>query len=106
MARELTPSEEIRELQAGTGLIQDGDPNPELGEPNADRSADMDALATFIESIQLKRNPFATGDASLLAAIERGRVIFERSDVGCASCHTPPLFTDSNLNASPSLSTT
>lgn len=40
-------------------------------------------------------------DASFAAAVERGRAVFERLDVGCAGCHTPPLYTDSALNASP-----
>ena len=49
----------IRELQAGTGLLDD--PHPELGSPNTGRSADLDALAVFVESLQPKPSPFPTG---------------------------------------------
>ena len=46
----------IRELQAGTGLLED--PHPELGPPNTGRSADLDALAAFVESLHPKPSPF------------------------------------------------
>lgn len=82
----------IRELQAGTGLLED--PHPELGQPNTGRSADLDALAAFIESLQPKPSPFRQSDGTLTPAAERGQVVFHRADVGCANCHVPPLFTD------------
>ena len=91
----------IRELQAGTGLIRDGTPNPTLGPPNAGLSEDLDALAAFVESLRPKPSPVGQGDALFSAAVERGRAVFERVDVGCAGCHTPPLYTDSTLNTSP-----
>ena len=82
----------IRELQAGTGLLED--PHPELGSPNTGRSADLDALAAFIESLQPKPSPFRRADGMLSPKAQRGQVIFHRVDVGCAECHMPPLFTD------------
>ena len=82
----------IRELQAGTGLLED--PHPELGQPNTGRSADLDALAAFVESLQPKPSPFRHTDGTLTPEAERGQVIFHRVDVGCAECHVPPLFTD------------
>ena len=82
----------IRELQAGTGLLED--PHPELGPPNTGRSADLDALAAFIESLQPKPSPFRRADGTLTPEAERGQAIFHRGDVGCAECHVPPLFTD------------
>ena len=82
----------IRELQAGTGLLED--PHPELGPPNTGRSADLDALAAFVESFQPKPSPFRLEDGTLTPAAERGQTIFHRTDVGCAECHIPPLFTD------------
>ena len=84
----------IRELQAGTGLIEDGEPQPELGQPNAGRSADLDALAAFVESLQPKPSPFRLTDGTLTPAARRGQAVFHRADVGCAECHVPPLFTD------------
>ncbi len=91
----------IRELQAGTGLIREGTPNPTLGPNNAGLSEDLDALAAFVESLRTKPSPVGKDDASFAVAVERGRFVFERLDVGCVGCHTPPLYTDSTLNASP-----
>ena len=82
----------IRELQAGTGLLED--PHLELGSPNTGRSADLDALAAFVESLQPKPSPFRQPDGTLTPEAERGQAIFHRADVGCADCHIPPLFTD------------
>ena len=82
----------IRELQAGTGLLED--PHPELGLPNTGRSTDLDDLAAFVESLQSKPSPFRRADGTLTPEAERGQVIFHRADVGCANCHVPPLFTD------------
>ena len=82
----------IRELQAGTGLL--ADPHPELGPSNAGRSADLDALAAFIESLQPQPSPFRHPNGTLSPAAQRGRAVFHRPDVGCADCHIPPLFTD------------
>ena len=82
----------IRELQAGTGLLED--PHPELGSPNTGRSADLDALAAFVESLHPKPSPFRRADGTLSPAAARGQAIFHRTDVGCAACHIPPLFTD------------
>ena len=82
----------IRELQAGTGLL--ADPHPELGPSNAGRSADLDALTAFIESLQPKPSPFRHQDGTLTPEARRGQAVFHRPDVGCATCHIPPLFTD------------
>ena len=84
----------IRELQAGTGLIEEGEPHPELGQPNAGLSADLDALAAFVESLQPKPSPFRQADGTLSPAALRGQAVFHRADVGCADCHIPSLFTD------------
>ncbi len=82
----------IRELQAGTGLLED--PHPELGQSNAGLSADLDALAAFVESLHPKPSPFRLADGTLTPEAARGQAIFYRAEVGCAACHVPPLFTD------------
>jgi YVTN family beta-propeller protein len=95
----------IRELQAGTGLIRNGTPHPTTGTPNAGRSADLDALAAFIASLPSKTSPYRLPwpardpDGALTLEAQRGRLIFERQDVGCANCHVPPRYTDSTLAA-------
>jgi cytochrome c peroxidase len=85
----------IRDLQAGTGLLRGRAPNPTRGALNAGLSADLDALAAFVDTLQPKPNPFQH-DA---AAVARGRAIFERSDAACATCHPAPRYTDSSLDS-------
>lgn len=36
------------------------------------------------------------GDPADPEAVERGRLVFERADVGCAGCHPAPLYTDNS----------
>jgi cytochrome c peroxidase len=91
----------IRTLQAGTGLVTSGFPNPPLAAANAGLSADLDALAAYVESLQVKNSPFRNADGSLSVAAVAGTLIFERSDTGCSDCHGAPLFTDSSLTAAP-----
>lgn len=81
----------VRQLQAGTGLMMGRAPNPFLGPPNAGLSTDLDALAAYLNTLKSKDSPFSSDTA-------RGRAIFERADVGCASCHRPPRYTDSALH--------
>jgi len=80
----------IRTLQAGTGLIRSGEPNPELGASNAGRSPDLDALAAYVMSLQVKPSPFGGN-------VERGRSVFNDPDTGCSTCHSAPLYADSTM---------
>ena len=58
-------------------------------------------MAAFVSTIKPKHSPFASGGSELLTAIERGRAIFNRADVGCNNCHPAPLYTDSSLPVTP-----
>ena len=69
----------IRTLQAGSGLIKGREPNIELGAPNRGLSDDLDAMAAFVLSLKTKPSPFAFESTG---AIDRGRAIFNRTDVG------------------------
>jgi YVTN family beta-propeller protein len=81
--------ETIQALQHGLGLAPGLDP-PLLGQPNAGRSADLDALAAFLEyGIQLPAGPRVSGDMAL------GRTVFHSA--GCAACHGGPTWTSSAL---------
>ena len=85
----------------GTGLAR-GKPLPlELGEPLAGRSDDLDALAAYCNSLEPTLSPHADGPGKLGLAAERGRVLFESPAVGCAGCHSGPMYTDSRLDAKP-----
>ena len=91
---------QIRSFARGLGLMSDADfntgtrSNP-LGDPKAGISADLDALAAYVESLTDVPPSTHRPAAGLSSAAENGRALFESSD--CQSCHTPPTFTDSAL---------
>jgi cytochrome c peroxidase len=65
--------------------------------PNQGRSYDLDCLALFIDSLPPPRCPEPVEGPSPGPPSEaalRGQVIFNRADVGCATCHPAPLYTD------------
>jgi cytochrome c peroxidase len=90
---------DIRSAFGGLGFIDDPafDTSPigtPLGEPKAGASADLDALAAFVESLDaVHRSPFRAPDGSLTEDGEAGEEIFAR--LGCDECHGGPDFTDS-----------
>jgi YVTN family beta-propeller protein len=88
------------QLMQGRGLIQ-GQVRPDLGEPNRGLSADLDALAEYSNSFEPTLSPHAAGPGKLTGAAERGKAVFHREDVGCATCHSGPQYTDSALGAKP-----
>lgn len=81
---------DIETLMAGTGLAP-GLARPELGAPNAGRSADLDALAAYV--LDGIRVPRAAPPPAALAA--EGRASF--ADLGCTACHAGPAWTISAL---------
>lgn len=80
----------VRLEQFGTGLIP-GDMHPTLGTPNQGRSSDLDALAAFIDSLQVPVRKHDLSPAEL-----RGKEVFASSVTECQTCHPPPLYTDLN----------
>ncbi len=90
----------IRQENFGTGLI-DGpvhcslSPVDCVSQPaNQGQSADLDALAAYVDSLAVRLSPSHTNGQPLTAAETRGRAIFNRPALGCVSCHPPPLYTD------------
>ncbi len=81
----------IRGFQAGTGLITDGDPYPGRGMFNVGRSLELDALATFVDSLPPPSSPVDGGGQE---GVERGRLVFESPETECVVCHPPPFYTD------------
>ena len=59
---------------------------------------DVTALHAYLASFEPPRNPFREADGSLSAAAERGRTLFESSQVGCANCHAGKHFTDGEIH--------
>jgi DNA-binding beta-propeller fold protein YncE len=94
---------DIRMFFGGDGFMADADffaTEAPLGLPKAGRSATLDALAAYVTSLgreSTRRSPFRTADGSLSADGAAGELIFQRE--GCAACHAPPRFTDSDANS-------
>jgi YVTN family beta-propeller protein len=81
----------VTEEQFGSGLL-DGAMHHPLAAPNAERSFELDALAAFLDGLQMPANDIrATLDPD---AISRGEALFTDPVTACASCHPAPYFTD------------
>jgi hypothetical protein len=90
----------VGDLMRYSSLVQDisardryGDSQPERAEGgHGERYGDeqLYALALYLYSLRPPPNPNPFD-----AAAARGKAIFERA--GCASCHTPPLYTNNKL---------
>ena len=90
----------IRRENFGGGLI-DGDMHCDLFPadcvkplPNQGRSAELDALAAFMDSLAAPLSPGHRRGEPLSPAEQRGRILFQEPDLGCLACHPPPLYSD------------
>ena len=93
-----------RKENFGSGLVG-GDMNCSVSPadcvnhpPNQGRSYDLDALAAFIDSLQVGLSPSHARAEPLSPPEMRGKAIFEDPVVGCAVCHPAPLYTDLQLH--------
>ncbi|MEZ4866052.1 MAG: putative Ig domain-containing protein [Caldilineaceae bacterium] len=91
---------QIRALAGGTGLLPDGDfaaTSDPLGAPKAGRSADLDALAAYVNSLATTpASPHRNGDGTLTADGVAGKAIFQNAN--CVQCHGGQGYTDSAPN--------
>ncbi|MBZ0268263.1 hypothetical protein K8I85_08905 [bacterium] len=88
----------IYEFTGGAGLTN-GTANPPLGAPNAGINFDLDALASYMMTLRPRTTtPFRNPDGSLTPDALAGEILFNDPTVGCATCHVPPLYTDSDTN--------
>ena len=91
---------QIRALNLGLGLLSNAEflatADP-LGSPKAGLSAELDALAAYVDSLTREaESPFRPSAESLSAAAQEGRQAF--ADQGCLACHAVPLLTDSPVH--------
>ncbi len=92
---------DIRGPFSGAGLMTDaefnsGTRNTTLGDPKAGVSAELDALAAYVESLdEFLPSPWRTPTGELTAGAEAGKLLFESPALGCTSCHTGPRLSDS-----------
>lgn len=96
---------DIRGPFAGTGLIPDADfhvgtRDTTLGDPKAGVSADLDALAAYVASLDADlKSPYRTASGELSPDAQAGRVLFDSPGAGCSECHVGPRLTDSGFLA-------
>lgn len=90
---------DIRGAFGGAGFLDDSDfaaTVPPLGPSKIGLSADLDALAAYVASLDettLPRSPYRNPDGSNTAAALNGAAVFAAE--GCGSCHAGGSFTDS-----------
>ncbi len=93
---------QIRALAGGTGLMSDADfaagtRSAPLGTSKAGLSADLDALAAYVASLNaFAPAPARPSAASLSADAAAGKAVF--TAMNCAACHSGAAFTGSGLN--------
>jgi DNA-binding beta-propeller fold protein YncE/mono/diheme cytochrome c family protein len=93
---------QIRSLAGGSGLMTDaafntGTRSQPLGDPKAGLSADLDALAAYVASLNaFAASPYRPSAGTLTAEATAGKSVFKREN--CAQCHTGSAFTDSSTN--------
>ncbi|MEZ6130316.1 MAG: cytochrome D1 domain-containing protein [Planctomycetaceae bacterium] len=79
-------------LMQGNGLLKGALPDA-LGDHISGRSEMLDALAVYCNSHHFTLSPHAKGGLS--EAAKRGQVLFHSAETKCASCHSGPLYSDS-----------
>ena len=88
---------QIRALAGGTGLMPDavfnaGTRNTPLGDLKAGQSADLDALAAYVASLdRFDASPARQADGALTPAAAAGRSVYQSA--GCLACHAGAGFT-------------
>lgn len=93
---------DIRNAFGGTGFMSDADfiaTSNTLGPKKAGKSADLDALAAYVTSLdrsKLPRSPHRNNDGTMTESAKRGQLIFKAQ--GCDSCHSGNQYTDSAVD--------
>jgi cytochrome c peroxidase len=54
---------------------------------------EVNSVIAYLKSLQPAASPYLDEDGSLSASAARGKEVFHRKSVGCATCHPAPLFT-------------
>lgn len=83
----------IRGISGGEGLILDPNSPAPLGTPTTGRSADLDAIDAYVQTIRPPISPLRTTDVSA------GRTLF--AGAGCTACHGGARWTRSVIDFTP-----
>ncbi len=93
---------QIRTLAGGTGLMSDaqfntGTRSQPLGTAKTGVSADLDALAAYVASLNaFDQSPARPSNGALSTLANEGRTVF--TSLNCASCHGGTAFSNSGTN--------
>jgi YVTN family beta-propeller protein len=93
---------QIRTLAGGSGLMSDalfntGTRNQPLGTAKTGVSADLDALAAYVASLNaFDASPARQANGALSTLASEGRTVF--TNLNCASCHGGSAFSNSDAN--------
>ncbi|MBN2469146.1 MAG: hypothetical protein JXN59_00370 [Anaerolineae bacterium] len=89
-----TLEDQVRNLMLGKGLIPADEAfDPTTADVDAGRSADLDALAAYVASLDPWPSPYLNPDGTLTESAQRGMQLFMSGSPNCG-CHTPPLYAD------------
>ena len=86
-------------LTRGPLTPKNGFEKTELKENLSGKSADLDALAIYSNSFGFTLSPHIEAPGKLSKQAERGKALFFNNHVACASCHSGPYYSDSQLGA-------
>jgi YVTN family beta-propeller protein len=91
----------IRKENFGSGLLVGGlncdlfPPNCIDHAPNQGRNHDLDALALYLDSLDMGLSPGYAEGEPLSGAAARGKALYDDDPrLGCQECHPPPLYVD------------
>lgn len=87
----------VRDIQGGHGLIPGSDncsPSCDQGPPNTGRSNSMEDLVLYMQTLQITLDLTQNKRNENDALTQAGEQLFNSAEIGCANCHTPPLYTD------------
>jgi len=90
-------------LMRGYGLVKgsitqkNGFDKTELKENLSGKSPELDALALYSNSFNFTLSPHNKVSGKLSEQAERGKLLFFNNQVGCATCHSGPYYSDSQL---------
>ncbi len=90
---------DVRFAFAGTGFLSEAEwaeTSETLGPPKAGLSEELDALAAYLATLdEIPSSPYRGGEGELSEEAVQGEALFLSDAVGCALCHPPPHYTDS-----------
>ena len=86
-------------LTRGALTPKNGFEKTELKENLSGKSADLDALAIYSNSFGFTLSPHIEAPGKLSKQAERGKALFFNNQIACASCHSGPYYSDSQLGA-------